>query len=95
MRLSSGRVSIRSEAFVQEVRGGRNRPPGQGSHGMARYLISFDDGAMNHIPEEEFADVAKASHVVVTEAQNAGVWVFGGGLDKPEGERRGHRRDGN
>jgi len=23
-------------------------------HGMPRYLISFDDGAMNHIPEEDF-----------------------------------------
>jgi hypothetical protein len=47
---------------------------------MTRYLISFDDGAMDHIPDEDFADVAKASHAVVTEAQNAGVWVFGGGL---------------
>ncbi|MDR2983242.1 MAG: YciI family protein [Nocardiopsaceae bacterium] len=48
---------------------------------MTRYLISFDDGAMNDIPEEDFAAVAKASHAVVTEAQNAGVWVFGAGLD--------------
>ena len=48
---------------------------------MTRYLISFDDGAMNHIPDEDFSVVAKAAHAVVTEAQNAGVWVFGGGLD--------------
>jgi hypothetical protein len=48
---------------------------------MTRYLISFDDGAMNDIPEEDFADVAKASHAVVTKAQDAGVWVFGAGLD--------------
>jgi hypothetical protein len=48
---------------------------------MTRYLISFDDGAMNHIPAEDFPDVAKASHTVVTEAQEAGVWVFGAGLD--------------
>jgi hypothetical protein len=48
---------------------------------MTRYLISFDDGAMDHIPDEDFADVAKASHAVVTEAQGAGVWVFGGGLE--------------
>ena len=48
---------------------------------MTRYLISFNDGAMNHIPEEDFADVAKASHAVVTEAQDAGVWVYGAGLD--------------
>jgi hypothetical protein len=49
---------------------------------MTRYLISFDDGAMDHIPDEDFPDVAKASHAVVTEAQDAGVWVFGGGLDR-------------
>ena len=44
---------------------------------MTRYLISFDDGAMI-IPEGELPDVAKAAHEVVQEAQNAGVWVFGG-----------------
>jgi hypothetical protein len=48
---------------------------------MTRYLISFDDGAMNHIPEEDFPDVGKAAHAVVQEAVNAGVWVFGGGLE--------------
>jgi hypothetical protein len=47
---------------------------------MTRYLISFDDGAMN-FPEEDFADVAKAAHDVVQEAVNAGAWVFGAGLD--------------
>jgi hypothetical protein len=47
---------------------------------MTRYLISFDDGAMNHIPDEEWSDVGKASHAVVQEAVNAGVWVFGAGL---------------
>jgi hypothetical protein len=47
---------------------------------MTRYLISFDAGAMDHIPEEDMPDVAKASHAVVQEALNAGVWVFGGGL---------------
>ena len=40
---------------------------------MTRYLISFDDGAMAHIPDEEGPDVAKASHDVVREAVNAGV----------------------
>jgi hypothetical protein len=58
---------------------------------MTRYLISFDAGAMT-FPEEDLPDVDKAAHEVVQEAQAAGVWVFGGG--KPEGERRGHRRDG-
>ena len=46
---------------------------------MTRYLISFDDGAMT-FPEEELPDVAEAAHVVVQEAMDAGVWVFGGGL---------------
>ncbi|MFF3559401.1 YciI family protein [Streptomyces sp. NPDC002574] len=46
---------------------------------MTRYLISFDDGAMA-FPEEELPAVAEASHEVVRKAQEAGVWVFGGGL---------------
>jgi hypothetical protein len=48
---------------------------------MARYLISFDASAMDHIPDEDMPAVAKASHAVVQEAVNAGVWVFGGGLE--------------
>ena len=47
---------------------------------MTRYLISFDDGAMDFIPEEEMPDVADAAHAVVREAQVAGVWVFAGGV---------------
>ncbi|MFD5898866.1 YciI family protein [Streptomyces sp. NPDC060366] len=47
---------------------------------MARYLISFDDGAMS-FPEEELPEVAEASLEVVREARDAGVWVFGGGLE--------------
>jgi hypothetical protein len=46
---------------------------------MTRYLISFDDGAMT-FPEEELPDVAEAAHAVVREAEDASVWVFGGGL---------------
>jgi hypothetical protein len=46
---------------------------------MTRYLISFDDGAMT-FPEEDLPEVDKAAHAVVREAQDAGVWVFGGGL---------------
>jgi hypothetical protein len=49
---------------------------------MARYLISFNDGAMDHIPVEDMADVGKASHAVVQEAVNAGVWVFGAGIER-------------
>jgi hypothetical protein len=50
---------------------------------MTRYLISFDDGAMT-FPEEQMPDVGKAAHAVVQEAQDAGVWVFGGGLEHHE-----------
>jgi hypothetical protein len=46
---------------------------------MARYLISFDEGAMT-FPEEDLPDVAEAAHAVVQEAMDAGVWVFRGGL---------------
>ena len=49
---------------------------------MTRYLISFDDGAMDHIPDEDWPAVGKAAHAVVQEAVNAGVWVFGGGLER-------------
>ncbi|MDQ3781350.1 MAG: YciI family protein [Actinomycetota bacterium] len=53
---------------------------------MTRYLISFDDGAMT-FPEEELPDVAKAAHAVVQDAQDAGVWIFGGGLKDHEEAR--------
>lgn len=46
---------------------------------MTRYLISFDDGWMV-FPEEDLPDVSKAAHAVITEAREAGVFVFGGGL---------------
>jgi len=48
---------------------------------MTRYLISFDAHAMDHIPDEEGSAVGKAAHAVVQEAVDAGVWVFGGGLE--------------
>jgi hypothetical protein len=48
---------------------------------MTNYLISFPSDAMDHIPEEEMADVAKAAHAVVREAKDAGVLIFTGGLD--------------
>src|SRR3954468_13757540 len=52
------------------------------SDGMTQYLISFNDGAMDHIPDEDWPDVGKATHAVVQEAVNAGVWVFGAGLQR-------------
>ena len=47
---------------------------------MARYLIAFDDGDMT-FPREELPDVAKAAHAVEQAAMDAGVWVFGAGLE--------------
>ena len=47
---------------------------------MTQYLISFDDGWMD-FPREDLPDVAKAAQEVVREARDAGVWVFGGGLE--------------
>jgi len=51
---------------------------------MPRYLISFDDGSMDHIPEEDWASVGEASHAVVREAKAAGVWIFGGGVQRQQ-----------
>jgi hypothetical protein len=47
---------------------------------MPRYLISFDDGAMT-FPEQDLPAVGQAAHAVVREAQDAGVWIFGGGVE--------------
>jgi|SRR5690349_6475203 len=49
---------------------------------MTQYLISFNDGAMDHMPDEDWADVGKASHTVVQEAIDAGVFVYGAGLER-------------
>ena len=48
---------------------------------MTRYLISFPSGAMDHIAAEELPAVGEAAHAVAREAMDAGVWVFGGGLE--------------
>ena len=47
---------------------------------MAGYLISFDDGAMT-FPEEDLPAVGEAAHGVVRAAQEAGVWISGGGVE--------------
>lgn len=47
---------------------------------MPRYLISFDQGWMD-FPEEELPAVGKATIEVVKEALDAGVWVYGAGLE--------------
>ena len=48
---------------------------------MPRYLISFAAHAMDHVPDEDMPAVTGASLAVVQEAIDAGVWVFGGGLE--------------
>jgi hypothetical protein len=47
---------------------------------MKRFLISFDDGWMTFPTQEEWVAVGEASHKVVREAKDAGVWIFGAGL---------------
>ena len=48
---------------------------------MTKYLISFPSGAMV-FPEEDLQAVSDASHAIVQEAKDVGVWVFGGGIDE-------------
>jgi len=47
---------------------------------MPRYLISFDDGSMDHIPDADMPEVGAAARAVVRDAKAAGVWIFGGGI---------------
>jgi hypothetical protein len=47
---------------------------------MTQYLISFDQGAMDHIPDEDWPAVGEAARAVVKEAVDAGVLVFSGGV---------------
>lgn len=51
---------------------------------MPRYLISFDDGSMDHIPEEDWPAVGEAAHAVVREAKATGIWIFGGGVQRQQ-----------
>lgn len=50
---------------------------------MPRYLISFDDGSMDHI-QDDLVEVGEAAHAVVRDAKAAGVWIWGGGLDRQQ-----------
>jgi hypothetical protein len=47
---------------------------------MAKYLISFPSSAMD-VCDEDMAAVGEAAHLVIREAKNAGVYVFGGGIN--------------
>ena len=51
---------------------------------MPRYLISFDDGSMDHIPAGDWPAVAEESHKVVQEAKDAKIWIFGGGVERQQ-----------
>jgi hypothetical protein len=46
---------------------------------MTRYLISFDDGAMDHVVDD-LEQAAADAHDVLRDAKAAGVWVTGGGV---------------
>lgn len=47
---------------------------------MPRYMISFDDGSMGHIPEEDLPAVGDAARAVARDAKAAGIWIFGCGI---------------
>jgi hypothetical protein len=49
-----------------------------------RYLVSFDDGSMDHIPERDMPSVGEAAHEVVRAAKAAGVWIFGCGVERQQ-----------
>jgi hypothetical protein len=48
---------------------------------MTKYLISFPAPAMD-VPPEDWAAVGEASHAVIRQAKQAGVYVFGGGINE-------------
>ncbi len=39
---------------------------------------------MDHIPDDDWPAVGEAAHAVVREAKAAGVWVFGGGIQRQQ-----------
>ncbi|MDR6868494.1 hypothetical protein J2Y69_003113 [Microbacterium resistens] len=49
---------------------------------MTKYLISFPSDAMRQLSDEDLRRADVDSHAVVQEAKDAGVWVFGGGIDE-------------
>lgn len=48
---------------------------------MTKYLVSFPASAMD-VPDEDMAAVGEAARAVIREAKNAGVYVFGGGVNE-------------
>lgn len=56
---------------------------------MAIYLISFPTGEMD-FPPEDFPQVAHDAHQIVRDMKEAGVYVFGGGIDEDVATVRVH-----
>lgn len=48
---------------------------------MTKYLISFPAPAMD-IPQEDLPAVSEAAHAVIRDAKQAGIYVFGGGINE-------------
>ena len=48
---------------------------------MTKYLISFPSRAME-VADDEWELVGRETHAVARQAKDAGVWVFGGGIDE-------------
>jgi hypothetical protein len=48
---------------------------------MTKYLVSFPAPAMD-VPAEDMIAVSEAAHAVIREAKDAGVYVFGGGINE-------------
>jgi len=48
---------------------------------MTKYLISFPSGEMR-LAEGEMPTVVAESHAVIQEMKDAGVYVFGGGINE-------------
>ena len=51
---------------------------------MPRFLISFDDGSMDHISNDDLPAVGESARAVVREAKAAGVWIFGAGIQRQQ-----------
>lgn len=48
---------------------------------MTKFLISFPGSAMD-VADADIAAVSEASHAVIREAKDAGIYVFGGGINE-------------
>ena len=48
---------------------------------MTKYLISFPSRAME-VADDEWELVGRETHAVAQQAKDAGVWVFGGGIEE-------------